>query len=583
MIYYSIIRNLINAKIELMKLNKLLPSDIRSGPIKVEPPRDPAHGDAATNIALVLAKEAKKTPLEIAVPLAKMMEDMDGLSEVSVAGPGFINMRLSDSLVQNSLREILQLGLSYGSSTFGAGVRINVEYVSANPTGPLHVGHARGAVFGDALANLLEKVGYSVTREYYINDAGAQVDQLARSLYLRYREALGEDIGEIPEGLYPGDYLKVLGKELAEQKGEVWRRASEEVWFDSVRSFAIETLMDNIREDLKALGVNICTFSSEREIMKHHQVERAIGILSDEGFIYEGVLDAPKGKKMDNWEARPQTLFRATKFGDDIDRPLRKSDGSWTYFATDMAYHQDKISRGFLNMINVWGADHGGYVKRMKAAVMALSGARGKLDVKICQIVKLTRGGEPVPMSKRSGQFVTLNEVVNEVGKDVVRFIMLTRRNDAPLEFDFVAVTDQSRDNPVFYVQYAHARACSILRKVAALSGGPIDAEILSRADLWRLTGGHELALIKLLIGWPELIENAAEAQEPHRLAFFVHELASAFHQMWNRGNEDPGLRFIIEEDLELTLARAALVKGVALVIASALEVMGIEPVEVMH
>ena len=560
-----------------------LPQSLDLGAINVEPPRDPSHGDVATNAALVLAKSAGLKPREIAEPLAECLTGVPELEDVSVAGPGFINIRLTASFLHERLREVLKAGTSYGDSDLGTGIPVNVEYVSTNPTGPLHVGHARGAVFGDSLANLLEKAGHDVTREYYINDAGAQVDQLARSAYLRYREALGEDIGEIPEGLYPGDYLITVGEALVSSHGEAWLNEPEEAWLPPCRRFAIEAMMDKIREDLSALGVNITVFTSERELAEQGKVEAALGFLEGKSLIYEGVLEAPKGKQPDDWEPRSQTLFKATKFGDDVDRPLKKSDGSWTYFATDVAYHRDKVDRGFNTMIDVWGADHGGYVKRMVAAVAALSEGAAHLDIKLCQLVKLTRRGEPVRMSKRAGSFVTLRDVVDEVGKDVVRFIMLTRRNDAPLDFDFAAVTEQSRDNPVFYVQYAHARACSVLRNAAEVLETAMDDDTLTQAEIGRLTHADELALIKLLGGWPRLIETAAEAREPHRIAFYIHDVASAFHQFWNQGKEDPDLRFIVDEDAELTLARAALVKGVATVIASGLEVMGVEPVQEMR
>ena len=561
----------------------VLPEGLDLGAVSVEPPRDLSHGDVATNAALVLAKGAARKPREIAEPLAERLRDVSDLSEVDVAGPGFINMRLSLPFVHDRLRDVLGGGTSYGASDLGGNRPVNVEYVSANPTGPLHVGHARGAVFGDALANLLDKAGFRVTREYYINDAGAQVDQLARSAHLRYREALGEDIGDIPEGLYPGEYLVTVGQTLAAEHGDKWLTEPEDVWLPVFRKTATDAMMNLIREDLKAVGARIDVYSSERQLAEEGKVEEALDFLTGKGLIYEGVLEAPKGKRPEDWEPRPQTLFKASEFGDDVDRPLKKSDGGWTYFATDVACHRDKMARGFNTMIDVMGADHGGYVKRMKAAVAALSENAAELDIKICQMVKLTRRGEPVRMSKRAGSFVTLREVVDEVGKDVVRFIMLTRRNDAPLDFDFVAVTEQSRDNPVFYVQYAHARACSVLRNAAEVLGKPADNAGLNRADLARLTHADELALIKLLGGWPRLIETAAEAHEPHRIAFYIHDVASAFHQLWNRGKEDPDLRFIVDEDAELTLARAALVKGVATVIASGLDVMGVEPVEEMR
>ena len=581
--YFKYLNNIVNKSIEELVAAGTLPRGLDLGALKVEPPRDPSHGDVATNAALVLAKSAGMKPREIAEPLAERLAGIPELKEVSVAGPGFINIRLVASFLHDRLRDVLKAGTSYGDSDLGVGIPVNVEYVSTNPTGPLHVGHARGAVFGDSLANLLEKAGHAVTREYYINDAGAQVDQLARSAYLRYREALGEDVGEIPEGLYPGDYLIPVGEALVSSHGEAWLNKPEEAWLPSLRRFVIDAMMENICEDLTALGVNIAVFTSERELADQGKVEDAVGYLESKNLIYEGVLEAPKGKQPDDWEPRPQTLFKATEFGDDVDRPLRKSDGSWTYFATDVAYHRDKVDRGFNTMIDVWGADHGGYVKRMVAAVTALSEGSAHLDIKLCQLVKLTRRGEPVRMSKRAGSFVTLRDVVDEVGKDVVRFIMLTRRNDAPLDFDFAAVTEQSRDNPVFYVQYAHARACSVLRNVAEVAKTAMDDDALTRAELSRLTHADELALIKLLGGWPRLIETAAEAHEPHRIAFYIHDVASAFHQFWNQGKEDPDLRFIVDEDAELTLARAALVKGVATVIASGLEVMGVEPVQEMR
>jgi arginyl-tRNA synthetase len=466
----------------------------------------------------------------------------------------------------------------------GAGEAVNVEYVSANPTGPLHVGHCRGAVFGDALASLLEKAGFRVTREYYINDAGAQVDDLARSAHLRYREALGEAIGDIPEGLYPGGYLVSVGQELAERDGEKWRDAPESEWLAPVRAFAIDAMMALIRDDLAALGIHQEVFTSERGLQDGGKIERALDNLTSRSLIYTGVLEPPKGMKPEDWEPREQTLFKATEFGDDVDRPIRKSDRSWTYFAGDLANHLDKYERGFNDMINVWGADHGGYVKRMKAGVAALSGREAKLDIKLCQMVNLLDDGKPVKMSKRAGNFVTLRDVVDQVGKDVVRFIMLTRKNDAQLDFDFARVTEQSRENPVFYVQYAHARARSVFRNVARdMPDLNIDAEALPDAPLDRLSSPDELALIKALANWPRIVESAAEAHEPHRVAFYLHDLASEFHGFWNKGNDDPNLRFIRADDADLTRARLALVEGVATVIASGLGIMGVEPVDEMR
>jgi arginyl-tRNA synthetase len=555
-----------------------LPPGLDLGAPTVTPPRDPAHGDVATNAALALARPAGRKPRDIAEPLARRLTRHDEVASAEVAGPGFINLRLAPAFWQGHLAALLAAGPAYGDSQLGGGESVNVEYVSANPTGPLHVGHARGAVFGDALAALLEKAGFRVTREYYINDAGAQVEALARSLHLRYRQALGQEIGDFPAGLYPGEYLIEVGRALAERDGERWLTAPESEWLEPLRDFAGAAMMDMVQDDLAALGISQDVFSSERALVEGGKVDSTLAQLEARDLIYQGVLDPPKGKKPDDWEPRPQTLFRATSFGDDVDRPLAKSDGSWTYFATDMAYHRDKVERGFASLIDVWGADHGGYVKRMKAAVSALSQGRVELDVKLCQMVKLSRGGEPVKMSKRTGSFVTLRDVVDEVGRDVVRFIMLTRRNDAPLEFDFTAVTEQSRDNPVFYVQYAHARACSVLRQAPAAFAQP-----LPQAELSFLTHEDELALIKLLAGWPQLVESAAAAHEPHRVAFFLHDVAAAFHQLWNRGKGENDLRFIIAEDAALTVARLALVRGVAAVIASGLAIMGVTPVEEMR
>ena len=561
-----------------------LPDGLDLSRITVEPPREAAHGDVTTNAAMLLAKPAKKNPRDIAALLAAKVEGLDGVTGVEIAGPGFINMRLGDDFWQARLRDILDAGAAYGDSAAGQGQKVNVEYVSANPTGPMHVGHARGAVFGDALAALLDKAGYAVTREYYINDAGAQVDVLARSLHLRYREALGEDIGTIPEGLYPGDYLIPAGQALVERDGEKWQDADEADWLPVVRDFAIDAMMDMIRDDLHALGVDHGVFTSERELVKGGKVDEALAFLKGQGLIYEGVLEPPKGKLPDDWEEREQTLFKATDFGDDVDRPVAKSDGSWTYFATDMAYHLDKYRRGFADMIDVWGADHGGYVKRMQAAIKALTGGEGTLDVKLCQMVSLSENGEPVKMSKRAGTFVTLRDVVDKVGKDVVRFIMLTRKNDAGLEFDFAKVTEQSKDNPVFYVQYAHARVNSVMRMAAdELGADAVGANAVHGANLSRLSDANELSLIKLLTQWPRIVESAATAHEPHRIAFYLGDVAAEFHGLWNKGKDDKSLRFVIADDAELTLARLAMIRAVANVIASGLQVFGVTPVEEMR
>ncbi len=570
--------------IVLETLRELGATDPDAARVTVEAPRDPAHGDLATNAAMVAARPLGMKPRDLAEALAVRLRGHDSVASVEVAGPGFINLRLRDAFWHDRLRDVLVAGVRYGDSTVGAGQRVNVEYVSANPTGPLHVGHGRGAVFGDVLAALLAKVGYDVTREYYVNDAGAQVDVLARSAHLRYQEALGREIGEIPEGLYPGDYLKPVGEALAQKHGDRWVDRPEAEWLEPIRDFAIAAMMDLIRSDLAAIGIHHDVFSSERELVALGRVDEVLADLAARGHIYEGVLEPPKGKLPDDWEPRPQTLFRATAFGDDVDRPLRKSDGSWTYFATDIAYHLDKFRRGFTQMIDVWGADHGGYVKRVSAAVRAITDGAASLDVKLCQLVRVLRGGELVRMSKRAGDFITLREVVDEVGADVVRFIMLTRKNDAALDFDLVKVVEQSRDNPVFYVQYAHARASSVFRNAAeALPQADLSAEALADAPLDLLTDPDEIGLIKTLVAWPRTVEGAALAHEPHRLAFYLYDLAFQFHALWNKGREDPSLRFILVERPDLSLARLALVKAVALVVASGLEVFGIEPVEEMR
>ena len=555
-----------------------LPPGLDTAAVSVEPPRDPSHGDIATNAALVLAKRAGLKPRDLAEALAEHLAKIDGVEAVDVAGPGFLNLRLAPAAWQGVLAALLEAGADYGRSDMGGGRAVNVEYVSANPTGPLHVGHSRGAVFGDALASLLAHVGYAVTREYYLNDAGAQVEVLARSTHLRYREALGEAIGEIPSGFYPGDYLVAVGEALAARDGERWREAPEAEWLDACREAALVAMIAEIEDDLAVLGIRMDRFSSERELVAAGRVEDVLTTLDGSGLLYTGVLEPPKGKQPDeDWEARPQTLFRATDFGDDVDRPLRKANGEWTYFATDIAYHLDKLERGYEDMIDVWGADHGGYVKRVSAAVEAVSGGRARLDVKICQMVNLLDGGEPVKMSKRAGTFVTLRDVVEAVGKDVVRFIMLTRRNDAALDFDYAKVTEKSRDNPVFYVQYAHARICSVERNAADANLGE------GAANLALISHPEELALIRMLAGWPRLLEAAAEAHEPHRLAFYLYDLAAAFHALWNRGNDEPGLRFLVADDDDLSRARLALLAGVKRVIASGLGVMGVAPLEEMR
>ena len=558
-----------------------LPPGLDTARVAVEPPREAAHGDITTNAAMVLAKAARMKPRDLAQSLALRLAALDDVARAEVAGPGFINMNLRPSFWHARLREVLAAGTAYGDSDLGAGEPVEVEYVSANPTGPLHVGHGRGAVVGDALAALLEKAGYAVTREYYINDAGAQVDALARSVHLRYRQALGEDAGPMPDGLYPGDYLIPVGAALAERDGDQWCKADEAAWLPVFRDFAVAAMMDLIRDDLAALGVRHAVFTSERRLVAEGAVDAAFDDLSARGLIYEGVLEPPKGKLPEDWEPRPQVLFRATRFGDVVDRPLKKSDGSWTYFASDIACHADKFRRGLAQMIDVWGADHGGYVTRMQAAVTAITEGKGALDVKLCQMVNLLDGGEPVKMSKRAGSFITLRDVIDRVGRDVFRFMMLTRRNDAPLDFDFKVVAEQSRDNPVFYVHYAHARCRSVLRHAAAdLSGVALTDDTLAAAPLERLDDPAELDVIRALAGWPRLIESAAQTHEPHRIAFYLQDLAALFHVLWTKGKDDARLRFITLDDVPLTLARLALVRGVQLVVASGLLVFGVEPVE---
>jgi arginyl-tRNA synthetase len=585
-------RRLVVAALNDLTAAGTLPSGLDFARIAVEPPRDPAHGDLSTNAAMVLAGQVKKNPMELAEKIGAALSGhplesagyRGGGFAVVAARPGFLNIRLDPEIWHAQLRAILATGTAYGDSTVGAGQKVNVEFVSVNPTGPMHVGHGRGAVVGDALAVLLAKAGFAIHREYYINDAGAQVDILARSLHLRYREALGETIAAIPEGLYPGDYLIETGRALAERDGKKWLDRPEAEWLRPIGEFAVAAMMTMIREDLAAFGVVYDTFTSERGLVERGAVEECLAALEARGLIYTGVLEPPKGKPPpDDWEPRPLTLFRATQFGDDVDRPVRRSDGSLTYFATDIAYHQDKFRRGFKTLIDVWGADHGGHVKRMQAAVQAATDGGAALDIKLCQLVNLLDNGQPVRMSKRAGTFVTLREVVDEVGKDVFRFIMLTRRNDQALDFDFAKVTEQSKDNPVFYVQYAHARASSVMRHAAEeLPADRLSDAALSDAPLSRLSDPAELALIRLLAGWPRLVESAAEAHEPHRIAFYLQEIAAQFHLLWTKGRDEAQLRFIISGDPDLTRARLALVRGMAIVVASGLAVFGVTPAEEM-
>jgi arginyl-tRNA synthetase len=564
--------------------------DVDLSRVVVEPPRDAAHGDMATNAAMVLAKEARAKPRDLAEQIATKLRADDLIASVEVAGPGFINLTLKPKAWSDALRTVLREGASYGRSAMGAAEKVNVEYVSANPTGPMHVGHCRGAVFGDALCSLLQFAGYDVTREYYINDAGAQVDVLARSAFLRYREALGEDIGAIPEGLYPGDYLKPVGQALSAEYGGKLLTMSEGAWLPIVRNKAIAMMMDEIKGDLAALNIRHDVFFSERSLIENgnNKVTETIDYLRSKGDVYEGRLPPPKGKPVEDYEDREQTLFRATAFGDDVDRPLIKSDGSYTYFASDIANHKNKFDRGFTNLIDVFGADHGGYIKRMQAAVKAVTAGNATLDVKIVQLVRLLRNGEPVKMSKRSGDFVTLREVVEEVGKDAVRFMMLFRKNDAVLDFDLAKVIEQSKENPVFYVQYGHARGHSVFRNAREVvpdlpEEATARAAFLMEAAVERLTDPAELDLLRRLALYPRMVEAAAVAHEPHRIAFYLYDLASEFHALWTRGRDLPYLRFIINNDAEITKARLALVQGVVSVLASGLAVLGVHAPDEMR
>jgi arginyl-tRNA synthetase len=558
-----------------------LPPGLDTSRVAVEAPRDVTHGDLATNAAMVLSKPAGMKPRDLAELLVPKLVAHDDVLGAEIAGPGFINLRLTEGFWRDRLKDVLIAGAAYGESDEGKGKRVNVEYVSANPTGPLTAGHARGAVVGDAIANLLAKTGHEVCREYYINDAGAQVDVLARSAFLRYREALGETIAEIPSGFYPGEYLKAVGQALAEQDGAKWRDLPEAEWLPELRAFAVARMMEAIESDLGALGIHMDRFSSERALVEAGAVKRALAELESKGLLYTGILEPPKGKQLDDWEPREQLLFRSTQFGDDVDRPLAKADGSFTYFANDIAYHFDKFSRGYPTLIDIVGADHGGWVKRITAAVMALTDGKAAIDIKLCQLVNLLQDGQPVKMSKRSGTFVTLRDIIDEVGRDVVRFIMLTRRNDQTLDFDFAKVTEQSKDNPVYYVQYAHARCRSVLRLAEKQFGAEIlTSESLLAADIDRLDSPEELDMIRRMASWPAVVSGAADAHEPHRIAFYLYDLAASFQQLYTRGNNNATLRFLLENDRSLTIARLALVQSVATVIAGGLRLIGVEPVE---
>ena len=578
---FADIRSLVLTAVDAMVAAGDLPAGLVTDNVTAEPPRDASHGDMATNAAMVLAKPAGMKPRDIADKLAVLLAADVRVTSAEMAGPGFLNLRLAPSVWQNVADTALAAGTDYGRGDLGAGRSVNVEYVSANPTGPLHVGHTRGAVFGDALASLLAFAGWDVTREYVINDGGGQIGMLARSVYLRYLEAHGQDVA-FPEGTYPGDYLVPVGQALKDKVGTEYMDQPEDVWLKPIGDFATDAMMDLIRDDLALLGVQMDRFFSEKSLYNTGKIEACLKKLDDMGLIYKGTLEPPKGKLPDDYEAREQTLFKSTEFDDDQDRPIQKNDGAWTYFAPDIAYHNDKVERGYDQLINVFGADHGGYVKRMKAAVHALSDGKVPLDIKLTQLVKLFKNGEEFKMSKRAGNFVLLSDLIKEVGKDVTRFVMLTRKNDAPLDFDFDKVMEQSRDNPVFYVQYAHARVASVMRKATA-SGIDVTDAALKAADLSKLDHDAELALLRKVAEWPRLVETAARSNEPHRIAFYLYELAGDLHGFWNLGNAETGLRFIQEDDPATSQAKIALARSVAIVIAAGLGILGVTPAEEMR
>ena len=577
---FTHVREILIEVLKELSAQSVLPIDTDFSNITVEPPKDSRHGDMSTNAAMVLSKSVEVKPRELAQIISEALSPKEIISSVDIAGPGFINITLSNFSWHGLLSTVLMSGVNFGKSGMGSSQKVNVEFVSANPTGPLHVGHTRGAVFGDALANLLAYSGYDVTREYYINDGGSQVDVLARSIFLRYQEAFGKEV-VFEEGTYPGDYLIPIAKALKEKVGDLYLNKPEDNWLPELRNFAVEAMMNLIRSDLDLLGIEMDTFFSEKSLYGSGKIEAALDRLRDNGLIYKGVLEPPKGKKTDDWEPREQTLFKSTEHGDDVDRPVLKSDGSWTYFAPDIAYHFDKISRGFDILIDVFGADHGGYVKRMKAAVSALSSGEVALDIKLCQLVKLYQNGEPFKMSKRAGNFVMLRDLVEQVGPDVTRFVMLTRKNDAALDFDFQKVLEQSRENPVFYVQYAHARIKSVIRKAEALNVDTSDYA-LSEANLSSLTHASELSLIKKLAEWPRIVELSARLYEPHRLAFYLFDLSSELHSHWGKGGENPHLRFLQSDDMTITKSKIALARAVSIVISSGLAILGVQPAEKM-
>ncbi len=577
---FAIFEGEVRRCLEALQGRGALPADLALERWTVEPPRDPAHGHIATNAALVLAKPARTKPMAIAEPLADGLRKLDGVAEVSVAKPGFVNLRLNDAWFHRVLRTALADGERFGLVDLGGGEKVNVEYCSANPTGPLHVGHGRGTVYGDALASPLAATGFALTPESYVNDGRAQIALPARSLHHRYREALGEDVGPVPEGCYPGDYLVPVAQALVERDGERWRHAAEPEWVASLGDFAKAAMLARIKDDLRALKVEHDVFTSEAELLADGVVERCIKQLEERDLVYTGTLEPPKGKAIEDWEPRPQLLFRATRFGDDTDRPLQRSTGDWTYFANDIANHFDKYRRGFKEMIDVWGADHGGYVKRMQAGVEGITGGEGRLEVKLCQLVQLMDGGQPLKMSKRAGRIVTLRDVVDEVGADVFRFIMLTRKNDAALDFDLQKVVEQSKDNPVFYVQYAHARIRSVFRN-AEQAG--IATGALGDAAFERLTDEGERAVLEAIAQYPRTLALAAEHREPHRIAFYLEELAGTVHRLWTRGKEEPSLRFLVDDDPALTRARLGLLEAARTIVAGGLGVLGVEPVEAMR
>jgi arginyl-tRNA synthetase len=589
---FAIFKSRIDSAAGELMAEGALPAGLDLTRVAAEPPREAGHGDISTNAAMILAKPAGKPPRAVAELLVERLKKLPDVTDVSIAGPGFINLKVNDDLWRGALRDVLNEGAAYGNADVGKGEPINVEYVSANPTGPMHVGHARGAVVGDALANLLAKAGFKVTKEYYINDAGGQVDNVARALRMRYLQVLGKITAEDVKGAlerkeiqYGGEYLMPVAEALAARDGDKWAAITDDaLWIPPLRDFIVAFMMKIVKEDLAAMGIRHEVFSSEKALTVAGKVDDALAFLEGKGLTYTGVLDPPKGKTPDDYEPRPQLLFKATQFGDEIDRPLKKSNGSWTYFAADIAYHKDKVDRGFNTLINIWGADHGGYVKRVAAALRALTDGKGSLDVLLCQMVRVLNNGEPVKMSKRSGTFITMRDLIEEVGKDVVRFIMLTRKNDAPLDFDFAKVTEKSRENPVFYVQYAHARGRSVFRHAAEMfKGADLSDKGLAAADLSRLTDSDEIGVLRAIASWPRTVESAALAHEPHRLAFYMYDLASAFHALWNKGNDAAELRFLQPEDQAVSLARLALVRAVGLVIASGLAVFGVEPVEEMR